>query len=157
MDSEKKKELFLATLPKKNYHIGKTCAAIKVGRRTFYDWKSNDEVFAEKYDDLIQEDIDDSEERVRLLRQGIPKFDQTGKFVGWKERPHFGALTYHLNAKAKDRGYGNVIEIDDKRDDPRKMSDEELYAAVMKARQQFMDEGWDTSKDGDEHSDRESQ
>jgi hypothetical protein len=143
-----KKALFLEVLPKKGYHIGKTCKAVGIGRRTFYNWKEDDEQFAEDYEEEIQSDIDDSEEKMKLLRQGVPKFDKDGKFIGWIERPHFQALALHLQSKAKDRGWGQSIEVTRKVDDGRQLSDEELLAEIQNLGKQVTDGEWDTSKDG---------
>ena len=138
-ETREKKASFLALLPRKNYHIGKTCDAVKLGRRTFYTWLDNDKEFKDKYEELLEFDIDDSEEKMKLLRQGVPEF-KDNVFVGWIEKPHFQALALHLQSKAKDRGWGQSIEVKDSREDMRKMSDQELFNEVQKLAKDFTNE-----------------
>lgn len=149
-----KKELIIQLLPKKNYHIGKVLKVVGISRMTFKRWRDDDVEFNERIEEVFQYDVDDSEEKLKLLRSGIPEFDkETGKFIGWKEKPHFGALVFHLKAKAKDRGYGDSLEINDKREPLRKMSDEELFNEIQKLNKIYNEEGWDISKDGEEKTD----
>lgn len=130
---EELKKALIELLPMKAYHVGKACKELGIGRRTYYNWMEEDEDFADQIDEVFAYDVDDSEERLRLLRQGIPKMEkdkETGvlKFKGWIEKPHFGALVVHLQAKAKDRGYGRQIQIDDTRKrETDSMTDKELY------------------------------
>lgn len=114
---EKQKEGVLEWLPKLRYHISKTCQKVGIHRTTLQYWLKHDDDFKEKYDAVFEEKMDDSEERLYLLSQGIPEIDKDGKLTGWKVRPHFGALVVQLKAQAKNRGYGDHIVIDDKRDD----------------------------------------
>jgi len=151
-----KKKLIIQLLPKKNYHIGKVLKAVGISRMTFKRWRDEDVEFNEECEEVFQYDVDDSEEKLKLLRAGIPEFDkETGKFIGWKEKPHFGALVLHLKAKAKDRGYGDSLEIADKRNKEslRKMSDEELFNEIQKLNKIYNEEGWDISKDGKDKTD----
>ncbi len=145
---------FLKVLPLKNYHIQKTCEAIKIARRTFYTWLEADLEFKQAYEDLKQSEIDDSEEIIKLLSFGIPKHDKEGNFIGWKIRPHFGALHARLQAKAPDRGWGQKIEIISKKDDTSGMTDEQLKAEILKLSSQLDEEEWDTSKDGAKDGDK---
>ncbi len=150
--NEETKKAFLENLPRKNYHIGKTCEAVGLKRRTFYNWLKEDSKFKEDYEDAVQADIDDSEEKMKLLRTGVPKFekDKDGKsiFVGWTVKPHFGALLAHLESKAADRGWGRKLEITNKTNDDREMTDEELIAEMERLNKEINDDEWDTSKDG---------
>lgn len=126
------KKALIELLPKKAYHVGKCCKELGISRKTYYRWIEEDDDFADDIDEVFAYDVDDSEERLRLLRQGLPKMekdaDGTLKFKGWVEKPHFGALVVHLQAKAKDRGYGREIKVDDVRKrESDKLSDKELY------------------------------
>lgn len=125
------KRAIIDLLPKKGYHIGKVCKQVGIARNTFYRWQKEDEDFMDQTEEQFEYDVDDSEEKLRLLRQGLPRFDEDGKFIGWKEKPHFGALIKHLEAKGKSRGYGQQLEINDKRtEELEKMTDAELFAKI---------------------------
>lgn len=153
-EKKQKKALIIKLLPKKNYHIGKVVTDVGISRRTYNRWRLDDSDFDEACEEVFCYDVDDSEEKLKLLRQGLPKFDDDGRFVGWIERPHFGALTLHLQAKAKDRGYGQSIEVDDKRDKQiRSMGDKELFDEVTKLANQFKDEHWEVDNGEQRESD----
>lgn len=139
---EKQKEKLLELLPKLRYHISKTCERVGVHRTTLQNWLKNDADFKEKYEAVHEAKMDDAEERLYLLGHGIPELDKDGKLKGWKVKPHFGALVVQLKAQAKNRGYGDHIVIDDKRDDDniRNKTDEELLAEMEEIRKRFSDE-----------------
>ena len=130
-----KKQAIIDLLPKKAYHVGKVCKQLGIPRSTYYLWKKQDADFDEQTEEIFEYDIDDSEEKLRLLRQGLPKFkeDENGNkvFNGWIEKPHFGALMAHLEAKGKDRGYGRTLSIESGvLDMVKNMTDEELYNEI---------------------------
>lgn len=142
---EEMKKALIELLPMKAYHVGKACKELGIGRRTYYGWLEEDEDFADQIDEVFAYDVDDSEERLRLLRQGIPRMekDETGalKFKGWIEKPHFGALVVHLQAKAKDRGYGRELKIEDtRRRATDNLSDKELYDEMKRLEGMFGNE-----------------
>jgi len=147
LERANKKALIIELLPRKNYHIGKVCEAVGISRRQFYRWMEDDEEFNEKVEDKRAYDIDDSEEKMKLLRHGVPKLNADGKLVGWIVKPHFGALITHLKAKAKDRGYGDSLSITNENGELRTMSDEELMAEAAKLYKIAQDGKWDTSRD----------
>lgn len=115
-----------------NCHIGKACRKVNVGRRTFYNWKKVDPDFAERVKEIDEIEIDESEEQMRLLRKGIPRYDKSGKIIGWKEKPHFGALLKFLEAKARDRGWGTSIVLNVDTEDIESMTQEEITEKVMR-------------------------
>jgi len=110
--TSQKKALFLETYPKKNYNISKTCNAIGISRRTFYLWIEDDNQFEIDVEDLQEADLDDSEETLRVLRKGIPKFDKNGNFDGWLMRPDTASVIFHLKTKGKKRGYVEKTEVE---------------------------------------------
>lgn len=136
----KQKEQVLEWLPKLRFHISKTCKKVGIHRTTLQYWLKTDEEFKKNYLAVQEEKMDDSEERLFLLSQGIPKIDQNGKLTGWEVRPHFGALVTLLKAQAKDRGYGDYIEIDDKREgdiDVANKTDKEIFAELKKIQERY--------------------
>lgn len=145
----KQKERFLELLPLNRYHISNTCKKVGVHRNTFLYWKKTDEDFKNRYDDIQEQKMDDSEERLYLLSQGIPKIDKSGKLIGWEVKPNLGALVVQLKAQAKDRGYGDHIVIDDKREDElRNKTDEELMQEIAKLQKRYLknDENGENNK-----------
>jgi len=113
LNREKQKKAILDLLPKLRYSVSKTCEKVGIHRNTLLNWKNNDENFRKEYIAVLEKKIDDSEERLYLLSQGIPEIDENGKLIGWKVKPHFGALVAQLKAQAKNRGYGDQITIND--------------------------------------------
>lgn len=145
---KKKKQAIIDLLPKKAYHIGKVCKAVGISRGTYYLWQEHDEEFAEKVKELFEYDIDDSEEKLRLLRHGLPKLSDEGKFLGWIERPHFGALVKHLEAKGRERGWGRYLDINGANEIfESEMSDEEKYKEIKKLDRLFKDLEDETDND----------
>lgn len=132
---KEKKEKLLILLPKMRFHISNTCKKIGIHRNTFSNWIKSDRDFKDRYEEIKQSKIDDSEERLYLLSQGIPKIDDSGKLIGWEVKPHFGALVTQLKAQAKERGYGDCVIIkDDKENDTRNLTDSELIAEMENIR-----------------------
>lgn len=146
--TEERKEVFLSAYEINGYHISNACKDAGITRKTFYNWKDADPEFLERYNEITEEDIDNSEKSMMLLRHGVPELDDDGEFVGWKVKPHFQALALHLQSKAKDRGWGQSIEVTRPKDDGRDLTDEELFAQASKLNEELQDDEWDTSKDG---------
>lgn len=146
--TEKQKEAFLAKFSKNRYHIGKTAKDVGVHRNTILHWRKMDEDFRKAYVSCLEEKIDDSEERLYLLAQGIPKI-KNGKLVGWIEKPHVRALEIQLKAQAKDRGYGDSIVIDDQREEThREKTDEQLISEMEAIKDRYKE------YDGDEEGEQ---
>lgn len=120
----RKKSMVLELLPKKNYHIGKVIEAVGISRMALHKWRKEDAEFNEAFIEVFENDIDDAEEKMNLLRKGIPRIED-GKFVGWIEKPHFKALALFLKAKAKHRGWGDTLEVKNV-SDVSELTDEEI-------------------------------
>lgn len=132
-EREFRKKKFLEIFPKKLYHIGKTCEAVGIHRNTLRLWRDTDEVFANEYLALLEQEIDDDEEMLTILKRGIPII-KNGKLTGWTKEPDFRALKLSLEAKGRKRGYGQQITINDDREEERDMSDEELFAEIERTK-----------------------
>ena len=104
------KEQFLEILRQKNLNIRKACEAMSIDRGTFYNWKKED-WFRERLEWIREEEIDDSEETTRVLRRGIPKYDEQGKFIGWITEPSLSANIWFQKTQAKHRGYVERQEV----------------------------------------------
>lgn len=145
-----KKAKFLEIFPKKMYHIGKTCDAVGIHRNTLKLWRETDEDFEVQYLEHIERKIDDNEEVLFIISRGIPKIgtegDQKGKLIGWEEKPDFRAIKLFLESQARNRGYGQRIEIKDDREDEREMSDEELLEEIKRTAE-FLEDGDDADSE----------
>ena len=133
MNAKRRKQvqkMIIELLPKKNYHIGKVLEVVGISRMTLHKWRRDNEEFNREWEDAFELDIDDAEEKMSLLRRGIPKIEN-GKFVGWIERPHFKALAMFLQSKAKHRGWGNSIEVNNV-SNVSALTDEELEQELYK-------------------------
>jgi len=138
--TKKQKIAFLELYPKNRYHIGATCKKVGIHRNTLLYWRKKDLEFKANLEAIEEERIDDSEERLFLLGQGIPDINKDGKLVGWVVKPHFGALQLHLKAKAKNRGYGDHITIDDNREeDYREFTEDEILEQMERMKGDYMD------------------
>lgn len=102
---EPNKEQFIKEFPTNNFNIARTCKAIGISRAGYYHWLSNDDKFKTIMEDFAQADLDQAEESLRLLRQGIVKRDENGKAIGWIMEPIPSAIFFFLKTKGKERGY----------------------------------------------------
>jgi transposase-like protein len=60
-----KYEKFLKSLRTTGGNISRACRAEGVGRSTAYEWREADEVFAQNWDDAVQDGLDDLEQEAR--------------------------------------------------------------------------------------------
>jgi len=107
--SKKQKQKFLEVLRSKNFNVSKACKDFKGMSRNTYTLWLQEEWFKNEIDDMLEEEIDESEEVHRILRKGIPKVENR-KLVGWEQRPDRKAIEFFLSTKAKERGYVKRIE-----------------------------------------------
>ena len=89
MTTDQKKAKFLELFPDLACNIQATCEAMKISRRTFYNWRADDEEFAEKIEDELEGMIDFAESK---LMQNIKSGKEASVF-------------FFLKTKAKHRGY----------------------------------------------------
>ncbi len=107
--SKKQKLQFLEILRLKNFNVSKACKDFKgISRNTYHLWLQ-EEWFKKEIDDMLEEEIDESEEVHRILRKGIPKVENK-RLVGWEQKPDRKAIEFFLSTKAKERGYVKRIE-----------------------------------------------
>jgi hypothetical protein len=107
--SKKQKKMFLEILRSKNFNVSKACKDFNnLSRVTYNSWLQED-WFKQAVDDMLEEEIDESEEVHRILRKGIPKVENK-RLVGWEQKPDRRAIEFFLQTKAKDRGYVKRIE-----------------------------------------------
>lgn len=67
----KKRETFLATLSQTG-NVSRACAAAGIGRMTAYEWKREDTVFAQAWEDAIEAGTDDlAQEAIRRAHIGV--------------------------------------------------------------------------------------
>lgn len=101
--------MFLEILRSKNFNVSKACKDFNnLSRVTYNSWLQED-WFKQAVDDMLEEEIDESEEVHRILRKGIPKVENK-RLVGWEQKPDRKAIEFFLSTKAKERGYVKRIE-----------------------------------------------
>jgi hypothetical protein len=126
---EKKKERMIEALKRTRGDISAACRALNVSRRTFYNWKEDDEAFAEAYEQIQDEWLDHAESvvfscmdlglpRERLDEKGNVMLDENGNPI--LVRPNFKeadvglkAASFYLERKGKRRGYSIRTEFED--------------------------------------------
>jgi len=107
--SKKQKRKFLEILRSKNFNISKACKDFNGMSRNTYNLWLREEWFKKEIDDMLEDEIDESEEMHRILRKGIPKVENK-KLVGWEQLPDRKAIEFFLSTKGKERGYVKRIE-----------------------------------------------
>lgn len=84
-----KKTRFLKVFARQSCNVSKACAAARICRATFYEWKNTDLEFAAQVSELEEADLDYSEGALhKKIRKGV-----------------LAAIIFHLKCKAKHRGY----------------------------------------------------
>jgi len=139
-EKQNNKEKFLEAFAGQGYNITKTAKLIGVHRNTILKWRNEDEEFDRAFKEAKESKTDVAEERVYLLMCGIPETDENGKLIGWKEKPHFGALRMYLATQARDRGYGEHLTIVREEENHDVKSDEQLLREIEEMKSKFLDE-----------------
>lgn len=94
MNTEEKKQKFVEQLSKKGWNVTATCKAVRISRKTFYEWCKRDEEFNSLIKDAREEFGDFVEES---LYKRIKAGDTT-------------AIIFALKTKFKDRGWTEKTE-----------------------------------------------
>jgi len=134
MYTELEKEVILKTIIKNGFYIERAVRAYNkdfdatLTKRTIYQWLKSDQSFLDEYEYYRLDMLDESEEMHRLLRKGIPIYDEdTGEIMAWQEKPDRQAIEFFLKAKGRDRGYVERIEqVKSEVDDINNYSEKEL-------------------------------
>jgi hypothetical protein len=96
MYNDKDKERFLEILAKQAGNVSRACKAMKVNRRTYYNWMENEEAFRFVVEEIQESLIDDAESQLqKLIGEGNPI-----------------SILFFLKTKAKSRGYVERQEQD---------------------------------------------
>lgn len=67
-------EKFLTVLAENGGHVANACKAVKIGRRTAYEWRDDDPEFADRWDDIVETALDDLEQEAhRRAYEGVAK------------------------------------------------------------------------------------
>lgn len=89
MYSDKDKEKFLELLSKNAGNVSRACLAMKINRRTFYNWLEKEEAFKFVVEEIQESLIDNAESELqKLIKDG-----------------NTAAILFFLKTKAKNRGY----------------------------------------------------
>ena len=91
----KKKQDFLQAYQAKACNISEACKAADIGRSTFYDWLTQDQLFAAAVKEVDESLLDWAES---MLKKGIQEGDHT-------------LLIFFLKTKGKGRGYIEKVDV----------------------------------------------
>lgn len=100
-----KQEVFLKEFETNGYHISNAAKKAEITRQTFNNWLNSDEVFAERYNDIVEHSKDEDEAYMRVLYRGIFIKDENGKIKKCIVKPNVRAGMFLLEAKAPERGF----------------------------------------------------
>lgn len=90
-----KKTLFIVLLEANQGHVANTCKAMNISRACYYLWRTEDKDF---------------KTLCHNIKEGLVDYAE-GKLMDLINVLDFQAIKLFLAAKAKDRGYGNVTEV----------------------------------------------
>lgn len=91
-----KQKRLLAALDLTVGNVSKACQKAKVGRKAHYQWLKENELYAERVEEINESLLDMSESKLLMQIQ----------------QDNMTAIMYHLNNKGQHRGYGNKQYID---------------------------------------------
>lgn len=94
-----KQKRFLEVFNKKLCNVSQTCSAMNISRSLLYKWVNNNDTFRDKKNQVEESIIDDVEST--LYKKIFEKNDTA-------------CIIFFLKTKAKDRGYTEKLELDNK-------------------------------------------
>ena len=101
---------FRKILRKSGGNLTKVAATFKVARKTIYQWAKEDVEFKDAISDERGALVDECLVSARVLALCIPEKDESGNFVGWRERPDGYMIRYLLSTLGKSEGFGEESE-----------------------------------------------
>lgn len=93
---QRKKNMFLKFLREGMGIISYACEKTNISRQTFYNWKENDEEFAQQADDIQETTVDMAE----------------SKLLSSINEGNVAAIIFYLKTKGKKRGYVEQHDVD---------------------------------------------
>lgn len=91
-------------------NITRCAQALGIARRTLYYKITETPELAQVIEDSRERMYDECLAVARVLALGIPETDESGKFIGWKEKPDGAMLRYIMGARGKRDGFGEPKE-----------------------------------------------
>jgi hypothetical protein len=107
-------EEFLEKLSETNGVVKYACKAMGMPRATYYKWIKEDS-FKARVDEIKEETTDHVESKLFEKINGIQVqkgFTDAGQPIIYDQPPSDNAIFFYLKAKARDRGYGDKMEVD---------------------------------------------
>lgn len=107
-------EKFKEVAAQKNGNLSGIADHFKVQRAAVYGWMNKEPKFREIVEDARMRLFDQCLDTSRVVALGVPERDETGKMIGWRERPDGNMLRYLMSTLGKREGFGESIEVDAK-------------------------------------------
>lgn len=111
MSSEQEK--FIKAYSERFGNVAASCRAARISRQTYYNWRENTPEFLQAILDADEEMKDTAESKLHELINGVTvenlKDDENPVYT---KPPDFRAISYFLDRKARDRGYGEKVETE---------------------------------------------
>lgn len=79
-----------------------------VSRKTVYQWIEENEEFKHEVVDSRGELLDKCISTSRVVALGIPELDESGRIIGWKERPNGRMLRYFMSTLGRNDPLWNM-------------------------------------------------
>jgi len=93
-------------------NLSQTAGLLGVTRQTVHNWIRENEQFKAVVQDARKKLFDQCLDAARVVALGIPHIDpETGRILGWKERPDGQMLRYLLSTLGRDEGFGESMNV----------------------------------------------
>lgn len=95
-------------------NISAIADTLGVHRATIHRWAESDDSFSHIIEDCRGRLLDRCIKTAGLLANGIPNYDKSGSFIGWKVVPEPRTLNYLLGTLGRKEGFGESLDITSK-------------------------------------------
>lgn len=93
-------------------NLSQTAGLLQVSRQAIHKWIREDEQFKAVVTDSRKKLFDQCLDAARIVALGIPSIDpQTGRILGWKEKPDGQMLRYLMSTLGRDEGFGESVNV----------------------------------------------
>ena len=97
-----------------NGNISAMASALRVNRRTIYDWIQSEESYKAIVDEFRGRLLDKCIETAELFANGVPIYiesENKAVFAGWKGLPDGNTLRYLISTLGRKEGFGEAFDV----------------------------------------------